>query len=312
MSLTIEKAGVLSLLQDPGRYGYQDIGVTSGGAMDSHAFNWANKLLDNPENTTQIEITMGAFKARFNEPTSFSICGAESEITLNGKPIAVWSSYHARAGDILEIGYAQKGLRSYLSVCGGFSIEKTLNSTSTVMRDKFGGLTKTGQKLQDGDSLPYISKLLPYSRKVPSCFIPDYKQSIEIGVLPTYQFHSFTPEARNRFFSSEYTITPDCNRMGYRLEGPEIDSKTQSFISEGIALGAIQIPSNGQPIILMKDRQTIGGYPKIGCVCQKDLSLLAQSPPGTKIRFVLKELYAQEAQLHIELNYFNSSLQTVF
>lgn len=305
MSLIIKRAGVLSLLQDPGRYGYQDIGVTTGGTMDSHAFNWANKLLDNPQETTQIEITMGAFKATFNKPTSFAICGAESDITLNGQTITPWSSYHAQAGDILEIGYAQKGLRSYLSVSGGFTIKKTLNSSSTVTRDNFGGLSQNGQKLQDGDALPYPGKLLAFTRKVPNPFLPDYKQSVEIGVLPTYQFDSFTPQARNLFFSAEYTITPDCNRMGYRLAGPAIESNTKNFISEGIALGAIQIPSNGQPIILMKDRQTIGGYPKIGCVCQKDLNLLAQSPPGTKVRFVLKELYAAEAQLHIELNYFN-------
>ncbi|MGB5445608.1 MAG: biotin-dependent carboxyltransferase family protein [Psychromonas sp.] len=307
MSLTIEKAGALSLLQDLGRYGFQDIGVTAGGPMDNHAFSWANKLLDNPENATQIEITVGAFKARFNDATSFSLCGAESVITLNGERIANWSSHHANSGDLLEIGYATKGLRSYLSVAGGFSIGKTLNSSSTVIRDKLGGLNQDGQKLQDKDCIPYAGKVIPFSRRVPACFIGDYKNIVEIGVLPTYQFHEFSPEARNLFFSGEYTITPYSNRMGYRLAGPAICSEWPGFISEGIALGAIQIPNNGQPIILMKDRQTIGGYPKIGCVCHKDLSLLAQSPSGTKIRFVLKELYAAEAQLHIEMNYFANS-----
>ncbi len=304
MSLTIEKAGVLSLLQDIGRYGYQDLGVTTGGPMDRKAFNWANKLLDNPENTTQIEITMGAFRARFNEATSFSICGAHSKITLNNTKIATWSSHQAQSGDILEVGYATKGLRTYLSVGKGFSIKKTLNSSSTVMRNKFGGLNQDGQKLQDGDCIPYVGTLLPFSQKVPTCFIPDYVGVIEIGVLPTYQFHEFSSEARDLFFSSEYTISSYSNRMGYRLEGASIRSEWPGFISEGIALGAIQIPSNGQPIILLQDRQTIGGYPKMGCVCNNDLNLLAQSPPGTKIRFVLKELYASEAMLHIEMNYF--------
>lgn len=307
MSLTIEKAGTLSLLQDLGRYGYQDIGVTSGGPMDSHAFNWANKLLDNPENATQIEITLGGFKARFNEATNFSLCGAESEITLSGERITTWSSHHAQAGDILEIGYAQKGLRTYLSVAGGFAVQKTLNSSSTVIRDKLGGLNQDGKKLQDGDNIPYVCKARPFYRTVPYQFIPNYTKVIEIGVLPTYQFDQFSAAARSLFFSCEYSISPDSNRMGYRLEGPAIASEFPSFISEGIALGAIQIPSNGQPIILMRDRQTIGGYPKMGCVCNQDLNLLAQSPPATKIRFVVKELYASEAQLHIEMNYFSKS-----
>ena len=307
MGLTIVKAGPLSLLQDLGRFGFQNIGVTPGGPMDSHAFNWANKLLDNPQNATQIEITMGGFKALFNKASSFAICGAESLITLNGKTVKNWSSHHAQAGDILEIGYVTKGLRTYLAVNGGFSIEKTLNSSSTVVRDNLGGLYQNGEKLQDGDNIPYLGALLPFSKSVPSCFIIDYKKTVEIGVLPTYQFDEFSPVARSLFFSSTYTITPFCDRMGYRLEGEAIPYETTDFISEGIALGAIQIPKNGQPIILMNDRQTIGGYPKIGCVCKNDLNLLAQSPPGTTIQFVLKDIFKSEAQLHIENNFFSNS-----
>jgi len=304
MSLTIIQAGALSLLQDRGRYGYQDIGVTTGGPMDTHAFNWANRLLDSPANSTQIEISMGIFKARFNSATSFAVCGAESTLTLNGKAIETWTIHHARPEDILEIGYASKGLRSYLAVGKGFTVSQTLSSSSTVMRDKLGGLRQGGQKLQDGDSVSYIANQLPFSRKVATNFIPDYAATVEVGVLPTYQFDEFSAEARSQFFNTEYTITPYSNRMGYRLEGVNIESESTGFISEGIALGAIQIPSNGQPIILLNDRQTIGGYPKMGCVCNKDLSLLAQSAPGTKIRFVLKDLYESEAQLHIQMNYF--------
>ena len=306
MSLKIEQAGALSLLQDLGRFGFQNIGVTPGGAMDKHAFNWANKLLNNQQNATQIEITVGGFKARFNDATSFSICGAQATISLNGNIISTWSSHHANAGDLLEVGYVTKGLRIYLSVAGGFPISKTLNSCSTVIKDKLGGLNQDGQKIQDGDCIPYHGNLLPFSRKVPDCFIVDYKKTIEIGVLPTYQFDDFSLAAKNIFFNSDYTITPASNRMGYRLEGPAISSNCSEFISEGIALGAIQVPQNGQPIILMNDRQTIGGYPKIGCVCNKDLSLLAQSPPGTKIRFTLKDIFESEAQLHIENNFFNA------
>jgi len=305
MSLTIIQAGALSLLQDAGRYGYQDIGVTTGGPMDSHAFHWANRLLNNPDNSTQIEISMGVFKARFNSATSFAVCGAQSATTLNGQPIAIWSTHNAQVGDILEIGYASKGLRSYLAVGEGFSVHHTLNSSSAVMRDKLGGLHQEGEQLRNGDSISYIANLQPFNRKVPTHFIPEYPNCIEIGVLPTYQFDEFSRAAKNKFFNCEYTITPYSNRMGYRLEGESIEPESKSFISEGIALGAIQIPSNGQPIILLNDRQTIGGYPKMSCVCNQDLSLLAQSAPGTKIRFVLKDLYASEAQLHMQNSYFD-------
>jgi len=306
MSLTIEQAGPLSLLQDLGRYGYQDIGVTTGGPMDEHAFRWANKLLNNPDNATQIEITLGPFKARFSKATTFSLCGAESIITLNGKSMAPWASHQAKSGDLLEIGFATKGLRTYLSVSGGFTVPATLNSSSTVIRDQLGGLQEKGKKLQDQDCILYEVETPSFTRKVPAKFIPDYSNHIEIGILPTYQFDMFSTKAKDVFFNSEYTITPTSNRMGYRLSGDPIVFEGTEFISEGIALGAIQIPQNGQPIILMKDRQTIGGYPKMGCVCRKDLNLLAQSPPGTKVRFVLKEVYQSEAQLHIENNYFSN------
>lgn len=306
MSLTIERAGALSLLQDLGRHGYQDIGVTSGGAIDKHAFQWANKLLDNDPNCCQIEISMGPFKATFSKATSFSLCGAICPSTLNGRPLTPWSTQHAQAGDTIEIGYARQGVRCYLAIADGFSVASTLGSCSAVMRDKFGGIHGDGLPLRDGDSLPYAGQVRPVTRQVKQQFRPQYAPVIELGVLPTYQFEQFSQAQRARFFDSEYTITALSNRMGYRLEGTAIETPSAQFISEGIALGAIQIPANGQPIILLNDRQTIGGYPKIGCVCAQDLSKLAQAPAGSKVRFVIRDLYAAEAQLHIERQYFEA------
>ena len=304
MALDIVQAGPLSLLQDLGRYGYQDVGVTPGGAMDTHAFLWANQLLNNPANAAQIEITMGPFKACFKQATSFALCGADVVASLNGNTITTWSSWQAKAGDILEIGYPKQGLRSYLAVSGGFSSPKTLGSISTVMRNKLGGLSKKGNKLANGDTLPFTTQLQAYSRRVPKQFIPEYKSIINIGVLTTYQFHQFSEEAKKTFFNELYTVTPEIDRMGYRLKGKPIEFSKQSFVSEGIALGAIQIPANGQPIILMRDRQTIGGYPKMGCVCNRDLNILAQATPGTQIRFFEQDLYEAEAELHQEQHYF--------
>ena len=304
MALDIVQAGALSLLQDLGRYGYQDVGVTPGGAMDTHAFHWANKLLNNSANAAQIEITMGPFKACFKQSTSFALCGADVVATLNGNKIKPWSSWQAKAGDILEIGYPKQGLRSYLAVSGGFSSPKTFGSISTVIRNKLGGLNKKGSKLVNGDTLPFIAQVQPYSRKVPQQFIPEYKSIINIGVLTTYQFDQFSEEAQKTFFNELYTVTSEIDRMGYRLKGKPIEFAEQSFVSEGIALGAIQIPANGQPIILMRDRQTIGGYPKMGCVCNRDLNILAQATPGTKIRFFKQDLFEAEAELHQEQHYF--------
>ena len=304
MTLHIEQAGPLSLLQDLGRHGYQNVGVTPGGPMDAHAFHWANRLLDNPADAPQVEITLGPFRACFKQATSFSLCGADVLATLNGEAIMSWHSWQAKAGDLLELGYPKKGLRTYLAVSGGFDCPKTLGSVSTVMRDQFGGLTLQGDKLKDGDRLPFKAKVLPYCRAVSKQFVADFANIIDLGVLPTYQFYQFSQAARATFFNELYTVTAQIDRMGYRLEGKAIEFKQQSFVSEGIALGAIQIPANGQPIVLMRDRQTIGGYPKMGCVCQRGLNRLAQATPGTQIRFFMQDLNEAEAELHQQQNYF--------
>lgn len=306
MTLRITQAGTLSLLQDLGRFGYQDVGVTPGGPMDNHAFYWANRLLDNPSNASQIEITMGPFCAVFEKATTFSLCGANVVALLNDKEISNWQSCIANQGDILTLSYPKKGLRTYLAIAGGFDIPKTLGSASTVVRDNFGGLTQKGRKLCNGDTLPYNPKVFSYRRHVAKQFIPDYADTIKIGVLPTYQFDQFSEDAKNTFFNQIYTLTPLMDRMGYRLKGKPIHFHQQDFISEGIALGSIQIPANGQPIILMRDRQTVGGYPKIGCVCNRDLNLLAQATPGTKINFFLQDIFEAEAELQQEQNYFFS------
>ena len=304
MTLYIEQAGPLSLLQDLGRHGYQSVGVTPGGPMDAHAFHWANRLLDNPADAPQIEITMGPFRALFKQASSFALCGAEVSAILNGQAITPWRAWQAKAGDLLEVGYPKKGLRTYLAVTGGFISSKTLGSVSTVMRDQFGGLSQEGDKLADGDQLSFTAKVLPYCRAVPKQFIPDFANVIKVGVLPTYQYNQFTPQARDTFFNELYTVTPQIDRMGYRLKGKPIEFAQQDFVSEGIALGAIQIPANGQPIVLMRDRQTIGGYPKLGCVCQRDLNLLAQATPGIQVHFFLQDLYEAEAELHQQQHYF--------
>ncbi len=304
MTLRILTPGPLSLVQDLGRHGHQHIGVSPGGPMDEHAFLWANRLLDNPLNAPQIEITMGQFSCQFQADTTIALTGADMSATLNGQPVAVWQSLHIRAGDQLSLSGARRGIRTYLAVKDGFKVTGILNSCATVMRDGLGGADRRGGKLAAQDLLEYkVTSPIP-TRQVPQQFIPEYGQDISLNVIPGYQYDRFDKAERERFFSTEYTVTPQMDRMGYRLSGAAIHCQTASLVSEGIALGAIQIPADGQPIILMRDRQTIGGYPKIGCVTARDLSTLAQCQPGAKVRFIEKDLYQAEAERVIEHHFF--------
>ncbi|MDX1266539.1 MAG: biotin-dependent carboxyltransferase family protein [Oceanisphaera sp.] len=304
MTLRILTPGPLSLVQDLGRHGHQHIGVSPGGPMDEHAFLWANRLLDNPLNAPQIEIAMGQFSCEFHADTCIALTGADMNATLNGQAVAVWQSLHIRAGDQLSLSGARHGIRTYLAVKDGFKVTGILNSSATVMRDGLGGADRQGGKLAAQDLLGYNVTSLILTRQVPRQFIPEYSQNISLNIIPGYQYDRFDKTERERFFSSEYTVTPQIDRMGYRLSGAAIRCQTSSLISEGIALGAIQIPADGQPIILMRDRQTIGGYPKIGCVTARDLSTLAQCQPGAKIRFIEKDLYQAEAERVISQHFF--------
>lgn len=308
MTLRIIEPGPLSLLQDLGRYGHQNIGVSPGGPMDAHAFHWANRLLKNHRNDAQIEINLGQFKCVFLTQTTIAITGADMAAELNGAVIQPWQSYTINTGDRLSFKGSKSGLRAYLAVRGGFDVPKILGSCATVVRDQLGGLHGDGSKLQAEDCLKYITSEPVVTKQVPNEFVRDYSQDITLEVIPGYQYEWFSEEQRQRFFNTSYTLSPQIDRMGYRLSGEAIQCREQSLISEGIALGSVQIPADGQPIILMRDRQTIGGYPKIGCVTARDLSKLAQCLPGATIRFVKKDLYQAEAEYRQKTQFFDGAI----
>ncbi|WP_342607476.1 biotin-dependent carboxyltransferase family protein [Vibrio tritonius] len=303
--LTLLSSGPLSLIQDLGRQGHQHIGVSPGGPMDEHAFLWANRLVGNQPNAPQIEITMGQFRACFTKPTTFALTGADMGARLNDKPLTPWQSYHANTNDVLVLRGARFGTRAYLAVAGGFTVPTILNSATTVVRDQLGGLDRHGAALQNGDEIDYPTCDARSLHQVPPEFIPHYSQDVVIDMIGSYQYEWFAPEQRARFFQSDYTVTTNCDRMGYRLSGDAITCRQQNLISEGIALGAIQIPADGQPIVLMRDRQTIGGYPKMGCVTTKDLSKLAQCQPGTRVRFVETTLEKATQQRRLQQQFFH-------
>jgi len=286
MSFKVIRPGFLSLIQDYGRYGQQAKGYTQGGPMDEHAYLWANRLLDNPFNASQLEITLGQLTLQATKPVNIALTGADLGATCNGRPLRPWQSHFINAGDELVFHAAKNGVRAYLAVTGGFQVEPTLGSSATVCREKIGGIDGKGNKLVAGDILEYQSDNNPhYHRQVPEFYIPDYSQPLTLRVIEGYQFDSFSPESVMRFYSSRYRISNQSDRMGYRLQGASIKSDLDGIISEGISYGAIQVPNDGQPIVLLKDRQTIGGYPKIGCVAALDAAKMSQRMPGTELAF---------------------------
>ncbi len=311
MALDIIHGGGLALIQDFGRYGLQRHGVTHGGPLDEHSFLWANKLLDNHYNAAQIEISFGGFSARFCSDTMIALCGADLSATLNDKPLPLWQSVFVNEGDEIRFLSPRSGLRCYLAIKQGFTIPNQLSSCSTVMREKLGVLYQKGEKLTANDRLPYATHAEETSRQVPIEFIPQYvsnKERLTLRFIPNRSPTGCTDHAIDQLTQQEFTITPQSDRMGYRLSGNPINNITHDIISQGISLGAIQLPRDGKPIILMKDRQTMGGYPQLGCVASLDLPLLAQSMPGTKVTFSTVSIGDLEEELISFKRFFDVNL----
>ncbi|NOH96986.1 biotin-dependent carboxyltransferase family protein [Vibrio sp. 99-70-13A1] len=287
-SLTIIKPGQMTLIQDFGRFGTSHLGLTQGGPVDDYAYSWANHLLANPVNQSVIEITLGQVKIRVDEDCELAICGGDLDAKLDGKPVSNWSTFIAHKGQMLSFGLPKNGLRAYLAIKGGFNIPLTLGSSSTVVREKIGGVNN-GAPCEANVKLNFFKHPIPTqykSRSLTFRFKPNYNLPVTLRVVEGYQNQYFSEEAKQAFYSREFKVDQNSNRMGYRLQGEAIESPKLDMLSEGIALGAIQIPQDGLPIILLNDRQTIGGYPKFGCIARIDLPRLAQAKPGHSISFV--------------------------
>lgn len=280
LGLTVHRAGVHASLQDLGRFGYARHGLSQGGVMDLHSYCWANRLLENNPGCPALEIVIGMAAFRAESDLSLAITGADMQVKLDGVPVGNWRTFIMKRGQTLTVQAARTGMRTYLAVKGGFQAEPTLGSVSTVVRN---GL---GRVLREGDLLPAGNSDSLAAVHVPPRYVPADQETIELRVIESYQVADFSSSALERFYQSEYLVTQDADRMGVRLQGPAISSPPGSLISEGIALGAIQIPADGQPIILLNDRQTLGGYAKMGCIARVDLAKLAQARPGTAVRFV--------------------------
>ncbi|MGF1762115.1 biotin-dependent carboxyltransferase family protein [Aliivibrio kagoshimensis] len=309
--LEVIQPGVLSQFQDLGRYGASQLGLSQGGAVDLHAYCWANRLLGNDMDAPVLEILLGACAFKAHSDSLMAIAGAQMNATIDGVAVKNWSSFIVKKGQVLKLGYATQGLRGYIAIKSGFFSSLFLNSSSTVIRNNIGGLARVGEsfghgnKLESGDFFSARSSqpVIETPQTVTQKYIPSYLDHIEVRVIPSYQYEEFSDAAIAAFFNHTFTITNQSDRMGIRLSGPAIECDLKGIISEGIALGSIQIPPDGQPIILLNDRQTLGGYPKIGCICKTDISQLAQAKAGTTIRFVATD-FEQSSEKWIDFSRF--------
>lgn len=282
-SFEVIAPGVLSLLQDNGRFGQSALGLTTGGAMDAPSARWANRLLGNNSNATLIECSVGGLQLRANCNSYIAVTGAGVPLTINGLVADLWTVHKIQQGDVIEMGMVSQGLRTYLAVAGGFNVAPQFGSVSTVLREGIGGLN--GNKLQAGDTLPAASAQQLPRLSLPQTYRPQFNRVLTLRLVEGYQAEQFTVTERQRFYLNSYKVTPQADRMGYKLKGAAISCQQSQLLSEGICYGAVQIPPDGQPIVLLNDRQTLGGYPKIGAVLSLDCALLAQAVAGTELYF---------------------------
>jgi len=294
--IEILSSGVSNSVQDLGRPGYLNVGIGRSGAMDPEALKIANHMIGNPSDFAGFEISIFPFRVRFLRDADFAVTGAYGAMTLNDRTLPGWWAVSARKGDTLTLKLPETGARSYLAVSGGIDTVPILNSRSTELKSGFGGLE--GRGLRRGDVLPLgpvspgISAPsgagfgLDASTLRADLFGPDRSDEMILRVIPAAEHDAFTKESIEEFYETEWTVSPEANRQGYRLDGAKLSLiKPLELFSHGIVPGTVQVPPSGQPVIQLADANTCGGYPKIACVISADLWKLGQSRVGQKLRF---------------------------
>ncbi|SDN28608.1 antagonist of KipI [Paenibacillus sp. yr247] len=303
MGFEVIKPGLLSTLQDEGRYGYRKYGVITSGPMDFFAHRAANVLVGNTANTAVLEMTLLGPILVAHEDMLLALCGAEMEADVDGIRVPLWRPFLIRKGEKLSVHYAIKGCRAYLAVCGGFEVKSVMGSKSTYLRAGIGG--HEGRALQAGDHVAVsqtgmdtrVKGSIPHSGSVSAFIRPGYKDNPVVRVVRGKEVSLFTEASRRSFFAQYFLVTPQSDRMGYRLQGKKLELSKgipHEIISEAVVQGTIQVPPSGQPILLMADCQTTGGYPRIAHIITADLPLVAQVKPGGTLRF--REVSHREAQ----------------
>jgi len=293
--IEILSSSALATVQDLGREGGLRWGVGTSGAMDPLALAAGNLLLGNEESAAAIEIPVFPFRVRFAEDCAFAVAGADCAATLDTRPLMPWSTYEARAGQVLSLGVPQGGAwraaRAYLCLAGGVDVPVVLNSRSTQLRGAFGGLD--GRALRKGDTLRAgtpgrATRATGIGLVPPALVLPLQRDGCAaMRVLPAAEYEGYTAASREAFWSTPWKVTPQSDRYGYRLAGVALEPiAAMEMRSHGIVPGVIQVPPGGQPIVQMRDAQPSGGYPKLGTVIEADLWRLGQAPIGSQVRFI--------------------------
>lgn len=296
MGMTILSGGFLTTVQDAGRVGYQQYGVPVSGVMDPRSFAIANILVGNEKDEAALEITMMGPNITFDEANIIAVTGGNLSPALNGSPMPMYRAVAVKPGDKLTFGMQVSGCRAYLAVAGGFDIEPVMGSRSTYLKAQIGGVE--GRKLGKEDRLTFRAPKTDLPNLVQGRFVPpeDFTATHKtLRVVMGPQDDAFTEKGIKTFLGATYSVTNQFDRMGCRLEGEVVEHiKGGDIISDGISMGAVQIPSAGQPIIMLADRQTTGGYTKIANVITADFPLIAQCKFGDTVRF--KAVTVTEAQ----------------
>ncbi|AZU63776.1 biotin-dependent carboxyltransferase family protein [Neobacillus mesonae] len=304
----VVKPGLQTTLQDLGRDGYQVYGVSPSGAMDRFSMQIANILAGNTAGEAVLETAFAGPELEALNDITVAICGGDFSPKVDGRDVPLWKSFLLRKGQLLSIGPCRRGARTYVAVAGGFEVPKVLGSKSTFLSSGFGGFE--GRALKKGDVLFGSSMIRTPFKALHPKLIPQYSEDINVRVILGPHEAMFREESIRKFFSEKYVITAQSNRMGYQLKGPKLEHiEGSDIISDPIPFGGIQVPASGQPIILMADRQTTGGYTRIGTVISVDLPLIAQAVPDTNITFTTvkiekaQRLYLEQRRLlkHLSL-----------
>lgn len=295
LALEIQEPGLQTTVQDKGRYGYQRYGVPVSGAMDLFALRASNILVGNDDGEAALEITALGPRIRFATPTWIAITGADLSPTLDGRSLPTWEAVEVAEGGVLAFGGPADGMRAYLAVAGGIDVPPVMGSRSTYLKGPFGGFK--GRALQAGDILPTLSpgeRSFVKRRMARGTPRPIYGHNHDLRVVMGPQKSAFTAEAISTFLAATYTISMDSDRMGYRLDGPAVEhAAAADIVSDGTPLGAVQVPGDGAPIILLADRGITGGYAKIATIIGSDTGKLGQAMPGDTLTF--REISVEEA-----------------
>ena len=303
MSCRVLHQGLLTTIQDAGRAGHQREGIPVSGAMDPVALRLANVLVGNEESAAGVEMTLVGPRLAFDAACLIALAGADLRPSIDGARVAMGRAMLVPRGGTLSFGEAERGCRTYLAVAGGIDTPVVLGSRSTYVRGGFGGVE--GRALRKGDVLtigapPLLARRIARAlareagtRRVPAVswgvgatLLPRYSASPTVRLLVGEHMHMLNAASRELLFRAEFRVGAQSDRMGYRLEGPALAlTEATELLSEAVAFGTVQLPPGGKPIILMADRQTTGGYPRIGEVATVDLPLVAQLRPGDRIRF---------------------------